>query len=144
MDPVVIKRVFPCDKRRLFEAWSKPSVMADWFFSSQEPRQKSTVSNTFTVGGRYELTMHLQAGDFTMRGEYREIIRYNRIAFTWSSHIVDNTLVELEFKELSPNRTEMTLTHSQFPNTDVRGLHVEGWGRCLFNLEQYIAEPSLP
>jgi uncharacterized protein YndB with AHSA1/START domain len=142
MEPVIIKRVFPCAKRRLFEAWSQPAVMADWFFSSQEPRQKSTVSNTFTVGGQYSLTMHLQTGDFTMRGEYREIVRYNRIVFTWNSHIVENTQVELEFKELSPNRTEMTLTHSQFPDEDVRGRHVEGWGRCLANLERYIAEPA--
>jgi uncharacterized protein YndB with AHSA1/START domain len=51
MDPVVIKRVFPCNKRQLFEAWSKPSVVAKWFFSSQEPLQQSTFSNTFTVGG---------------------------------------------------------------------------------------------
>ncbi|MCB1804295.1 MAG: hypothetical protein KDJ99_03840, partial [Candidatus Competibacteraceae bacterium] len=25
MDPIVIKRVLPCSKRKLFDAWSKPS-----------------------------------------------------------------------------------------------------------------------
>jgi Uncharacterized conserved protein len=140
MDPVVIKRVFPCNKRQLFEAWTKPSVIAKWFFSSQEPLKQSSFSNTFTVGGRYELIMHLQTGEYRMHGEYRHINRYNNITFTWNSHIVENSLVELDFRELSPNRTEMTLTHSQFTDHDTRLRHVEGWGRCLANLELFISQ----
>lgn len=98
MDPVIIKRVLPCSKRRLFEAWSKPSIISRWFFASQTPLRPSTVDNAFTVGGHYRLTMHLQTGDYQMFGEYREINRYNRIVFTWNSHIVSNTLVELDFR----------------------------------------------
>ena len=143
MEPVVIKRVFPCSKRHLFDAWSKPAVVAKWFFSSQEPRQPSDFSNSFTVGGRYELVMHLQTGDYRMYGEYRIINRYNNITFTWNSHVVENTLVTLDFRELSPNRTEMTLSHTQFTDADVRLRHVEGWGRCLENLEGYFAADNL-
>lgn len=138
MEPVVIKRIFPCSKRQLFDAWSQPVVVARWFCASQEPLQPSTFMNSFTVGGRYELVMHLQTGDYRMHGEYRNINRYNNITFTWNSHIVENTLVTLDFRELSPNRTEMTLTHSHFTDADVRLRHVEGWGRCLDNLEQFI------
>lgn len=142
MEPVVIKRVFPCNKRQLFEAWSTPSVVAKWFFSSQEPLRQSTFSNTFTVGGRYELIMHLQTGEYRMHGEYRYINRYNNITFTWNSHIVENSLVKLDFRELSPNRTEMTLTHSQFTDQDIRLRHMDGWGRCLGNLELFIIQAS--
>ena len=141
MDPVVIKRVLPCAKRQLFDAWSKPALMQQWFFSSQQPRQPSSVTSSFTVGGQYEVVMHLQSGDYRMHGEYREILRYHRIAFTWSSHIIVDSLVELDFKALSPNRTEMTLTHTQFPNDTVRGQHIEGWARCLDNLTQFVGEP---
>lgn len=140
MDPLVLKRVFPCSKRRLFDAWSRPALMTQWFFGSQEPRQPSTVTNTFAVGGSYELTMHLQRGDFTMRGMYRAINRYYQITFTWSSHIITDSLVDLHFKELSPNRTELTLIQTLFPSEDVRTAHINGWGMCLDNLERFVAQ----
>lgn len=138
MDPVVIKRVLPCSKRQLFDAWSKPSMMMKWFFSSQQPGSASTVKSSFTVGGSFELIMHLPTGDYRHYGDYQAIHRYNHIAFTWNSHIVRDTLVELDFRELSPNRTELTLTHTQFPNDEVRGRHIVGWTGCLDNLELLI------
>lgn len=135
MDPVVIKRVLPCSKRQLFDAWSKPSLMMKWFFASQQPKAPSTVNNSFTVGGSYEVIMHLQTGDYRHYGNYLEIQRYNHITFTWNSYLVRDSLVELDFRELSPNRTELTLTHTQFPNDEVRGKHITGWNGCLDNLE---------
>jgi uncharacterized protein YndB with AHSA1/START domain len=140
MEPLVLKRVFPCSKRRLFDAWSQPALMTQWFFGSQQPRKQSTVSNTFAVGGQYEVVMHLQTNDFRMHGEYREINRYHHIAFTWSSHIIEDSLVDLRFKELSPNRTELTLTQTQFPDATVRTSHANGWGMCLDNLERFVAQ----
>jgi uncharacterized protein YndB with AHSA1/START domain len=133
--PVVIKRILPCTKRQLFEAWSKPALMVRWHIASQQPKAPSTVNNSFTVGGAFEVVMHLQTGDYRHYGEYQAIERYSHIAFSWSSHIVQNSLVALDFKELSPNRTLLTLTHSQLPDEAVRGKHTEGWTRCLQNLE---------
>ncbi|HNP34322.1 MAG TPA: SRPBCC domain-containing protein [Woeseiaceae bacterium] len=139
MDPVVIKRVLPCSKRQLFDAWSKASIMAQWFFASQEPVAPSTVNTSFTVGGNYEVIMHMQTGDYRHYGTYRAITRFSHISFTWNSHIVQNSLVELDFIELSVNRTELRLTHTQFPSDDVRSKHVSGWEACLGNLVQYFA-----
>jgi uncharacterized protein YndB with AHSA1/START domain len=142
MEPLVLKRVFPCSKRRLFDAWSKPALMTQWFFGSQQPRKPSTVTNSFAVGGTYELTMHMQSGDFSMRGEYRAINRYYQITFTWSAHNIQDSLVDLHFKELSPNRTELTLTQSGFPDEAIRTAHINGWGLCLDNLERFVAQPD--
>jgi uncharacterized protein YndB with AHSA1/START domain len=79
----------------------------------------------------------LQTGDYRHHGTYRAINRYSHIAFSWNSHIVQNSLVELDFQELSPNRTQLRLTHTQFPNEEVRGKHVMGWQRCLASLERF-------
>lgn len=137
MTPVLIKRVLPCNKRHLFDAWSRPSLMMQWFFKAQQPRTPSTVNNSFTVGGSFEVIMHLESGDYRHYGNYRAISRYNHIAFTWNSHIVQSSLVELHFQTLSPNRTELTLIHTLFPNDEVRSKHMEGWNGCLDNLERY-------
>lgn len=140
MEPVVAKRILPCSKRQLFEAWSKPSIMTQWFFAAHDPVEPSTVNNSFTVGGTYEVIMHMETGDHRHHGVYRAIKRYHHIAFTWNSHIVRDSLVELDFRELSPNRTELTLTHTQFPSEEVRSLHAAGWAGCLENLERYFSD----
>ena len=111
--------------------------MTQWFFAAHDPVAPSTVNNSFTVGGAYEVIMHMAAGDHRHHGVYRKIERYHHIAFTWNSNIVRDSLVELDFRELSPNRTELTLTHTQFPSEEVRGLHAAGWAGCLDNLQRH-------
>ena len=134
-DELVIRRNFNCSKRILFEAWSQPSIMAKWLFARREDFCEATVNNSFTVGGSYSITMHLPSNDVRLFGEYTDITRYNRIAFTWSSPVIRNSLVELAFQELSPNRSRLTLTHTLFPSEEIRGQHNEGWQACLDNLE---------
>lgn len=141
MDPIVIKRTLPCNKRQLFDAWSKPSLMMKWFFTVHETDTPCTVNNSFTVGGSFEVIMHLESSDYRHYGDYRAIDRYYRIAFTWNSHLIRDSLVELDFRELSPNRTELTLTHTQFPDEEIRSKHEWGWGGCLDHLELFFETP---
>jgi len=138
VDDLVIKRVFSCPKRTLFDAWSQPSIMSKWLFARREDFCESTVSNSFTVGGSYSIIMHMPSADVRLYGEYSEINRYNRIAFTWSSPVITNSRVVLDFKELSPNRTELTLTHALFPSEEIRTQHGEGWRACFDNFESRV------
>jgi uncharacterized protein YndB with AHSA1/START domain len=142
MDSIVIKRVLPCSKRQLFDAWSKPSLMVKWFFTLRQTDTPCTVSNSFTVGGSFEVVMHIESGSYRHYGDYRAIERYHHIAFTWNSHLVRDSLVELNFRELSPHRTELTLTHTDFPCEEVRAMHEWGWGGCLDNLAIFITNPD--
>lgn len=134
-DDLVIKRMFNCSKRTLFEAWSQPSIMAKWLFARREDFCEATVTNSFTVGGKYSIIMHMPSNDVRLFGEYTAITRYSQIAFTWSSPVISNSRVDLAFQELSPNRTRFTLTHSLFPSEEIRAQHGEGWSTCLDNLE---------
>jgi len=137
-DDLIVTRVFNCSKRTLFDAWSRPSIMAKWLFARREDFCESTVNNSFTVGGRYSIVMHMPSSDVELFGEYTEIIRYTQIAFTWSSPVISNSRVVLDFKELSANRTEFTLTHTLFPSNEIRAQHGDGWNACLDNLESRV------
>jgi len=137
-DDLVITRVFSCPKRTLFDAWSQPSTMSKWLFARREDLCESTVSSSFTVGGSYSIIMHMPSGDVRLFGDYTEIDRYSRIAFTWSSPVITNSRVVLDFRELSANRTGFTLTHSLFPSDEIRARHGEGWDACLDNLEDRV------
>ncbi len=137
-DDLIIKRTFNCPKRTLFDAWSQPAVMAKWLFARREDFCESTVTNSFTVGGAYSITMHMPSSDVKLFGEYTAITRYALISFTWSSPVISNSRIALTFKELSANRTEFTLTHALFPSEDVRAQHGAGWEACLDNLESRV------
>lgn len=138
VDDLVIKRTFKCSKRTLFDAWSQPAIMRNWLFGRREPFCEPTVTNSFTVGGAYSLTMHMENADIHIYGTYTEISRYNRIAFTWTSPSASGTQVTLDFKELSANRTELTLTHNLFVSEDIRSQHEGGWNVCLDHFENRI------
>jgi len=142
MDDLIIRRIFNCSKRFLFDAWSQPAIMSKWLFARRFEFTESTVVNSFTVGGKYAITMHMPSADVKLFGSYIEINRYSRISFSWSSPTVSNSRVTLDFKGLSINRTELTLTHTLLPTQELRQQHQEGWQACFDNLEDRIIAPD--
>ncbi|MEM7280029.1 MAG: SRPBCC domain-containing protein [Pseudomonadota bacterium] len=134
-----IKRTFKCSKRRLFDAWCKPSIMSKWFFADSNRCKDSDVECDFRVDGSYSLVMYFEdGGSSKMWGTYKEILRYTFMAFTWNSVNATDSLVELNFKELSPNRTELTLVHKLLPDDESKSLHNHGWELCLANLGVFV------
>lgn len=143
IDDLIIKRVFKCSKRTLFDAWSRPELMSRWFFAASAKVKDSLIENEFRVGGPWSVTMYFEGGDEAkLNGQYLEIHRYYKIIFSWNSSISQDGRVELLIKELSPNRSELTLTHSNFVSEENRQMHNHGWEACLANLEIFAKEPS--
>lgn len=142
-DPSIleIKRTFKCSKRQLFDAWSRPTLMSRWFFADSNRCQDSDVEVDFRVDGTYSLLMYFADGDSSkIHGRYKEIRRYTLITFTWNSVHSANSEVELNFRELSPNRSELRLIHKLLPDEESRMLHGNGWNLCLANLLAFVDE----
>lgn len=134
---IVIKRIFNCSKRALFDAWSQSELIARWFFAAPEKVKNSSVECQFHVGGQWSVTMYFEDGsESTLHGVYQSINRYSEIAFSWFSPIATDGRVRLFFKELSPNRAELKLVHSNFSSEESRQMHQHGWDACLANLEK--------
>jgi uncharacterized protein YndB with AHSA1/START domain len=73
------------------------------------------------------------------RGEYKTIKPHEQLAFTWvSEHSIPGSLVTIDFKEKSPNETEVTLHHVGFPSEESRTNHEGGWGRILETLGTHL------
>ena len=139
---LVIKKEFGISKRALFDAWSKPELMRQWFFAGKKGDNYCTVESQFVTNGKYKIVMFFnnQDGDQSSAehyGEYTEITRYNTIVFTWNNELVSNTIVKLSFKELSANKSELKLEHSLFPTQKIMQMHNTGWDACLINLEAF-------
>lgn len=135
---ISLRRVLNAPCKQVFEAWTRPELMARWFFAGQGWTTK--VSADVRVGGRYQLTMRDASGaEHAQFGEYREIVPVTRLVFTWSFaplSVVDS-VVTVNLVDRG-TRTELELTHVLPPDPKIRRSHEEGWAGCLGNLELFI------
>lgn len=75
----------------------------------------------------------MQAGDTAIvhEGVYRVIDRPRSLAFTWVSGPAGNTLVTVDFEEVGPAETLLTLKHERFDTDNARDNHQRGWSMIL-------------
>ena len=138
-----LTRLFDAPRERVFDAWTNPDVLKQWWaaFPTWDTPEAEV---DLREGGRYRLAMrNPDTGEtHTVVGEYREIQRPERLAYTWAwdekPEMTDgDTLVEIEFRE-DGEATEVVLTHTGFPSEQVRDQHAHGWNGCFANLESRV------
>lgn len=137
-EAISIRRVLDAPCKQVFDAWTRPELMARWFFAGVGWTTK--VSADVRVGGRYELTMRDTSGsEHAQFGEYREIVPFTRLVFTWSFPplAVVDSVVTVKLVDLGA-RTELELTHALPADQKIRRSHEEGWAGCLGNLEVFV------
>lgn len=146
---LMIRRVLNAPRDRVFDAWTDPRKFEQWLHPLGWSAQGS---NDLRVGGKYKQEMISNgrspacknedaadgaAGDrFPHTGEYLEIVPPERLVFTWNSHVVQNTRVTIELRDLD-GKTELTLTHEFFETEIQKIQHNAGWDQCLECLVQY-------
>jgi uncharacterized protein YndB with AHSA1/START domain len=138
-----LSRTFSAPRERVFDAWTDPDVLREWW--SAMPTMTPTIAEVdLREGGRYRLGMRdSESGhEHVVVGEYREIRRPERLAYTWiwegSPEMTGGeTLVEIEFNE-DGDGTEVVLTHTGLPTEDSRGRHAHGWNGCFDSLARYL------
>ncbi len=142
-----LSRLFDAPRERVFDAWTNPDVLREWW-AAQPGWKGSGAEVELRPGGRYRLSMRDPSSnvEHTVAGEYREINRPERLAFTWSWEGNDpqmsgseETLVTVEFRE-DGDGTEVVLTHSGFANDAIRGMHEQGWNGTFDSLERFLSK----
>lgn len=136
---LTVSRRYPVSRERVFEAWTNPEIMKEWF--SPEGVTNPAIDVDLRVGGAYRVEMLTPDGRRPVAvGTYREITPPERLVFTWAwkeeadpAH-TGETLVTVEFLERE-GETEVVVTHEGFPNDEGRRGHEEGWTSCLVCLE---------
>jgi uncharacterized protein YndB with AHSA1/START domain len=103
------------------------------------------------VGGKYEQEMIVggdvgtcshghEAGEVLLHhGEYLEIKPPEKLVFTWNSHIVENTRVTIDLKDMGDS-TEIWLTHELLPTEEAKQGHEGGWNGAFVKLEKLLTE----
>ena len=132
-ETLVVRRVIPARRERVFAAWLDPKSLAQWMRPGGMTDATAEVDPK--VGGRFRIVMIEGPKRYEHRGEYLVIEPPDRLEFTWISEATDHraTVVAIEFLERDAG-TELVLTHRRLPPSQV-GSHRAGWTDIMRKLE---------
>ncbi|HEY5039010.1 MAG TPA: SRPBCC domain-containing protein, partial [bacterium] len=83
---LVVQRKIKASPERLFDAWTKPELMMQWFHAGQKMTTPIAEAD-LRVGGAWRLVMRRDSGEtHPNRGKYKVIDRPHKLVFTWHPH----------------------------------------------------------
>jgi uncharacterized protein YndB with AHSA1/START domain len=136
-----LERVLPGSAAVVYEAFADPARLSRWW----GPRGFTIPDLDFEprAGAAYRIQMQPPEGEpFYLAGEFREVDRPRRLAFTfrWEEPDPDDveTVAELTFEELGES-TEVALVQGPFRTEDRRALHDGGWTDSFDKLEELLS-----
>ncbi|HEX5689483.1 MAG TPA: SRPBCC domain-containing protein [Roseiflexaceae bacterium] len=91
-----ISRRFEAAPERVFDAWLDPAMVRRWLFTMPTD-EAYTAELDARVGGQWRITARRDGIDYTASGEYLQIDRPRRLAFTF------------EMLQFSPNTDRVTV-----------------------------------
>lgn len=142
---IELRHVFHVPAERLFDAWTDPSLVVQWFGPAGFTTPEAKID--LRVGGGYRFRMHPPQGEPLVHwGEYKVIDRPRTLSFTWmlenqgcegSKDVMCETLVTLQFIEMG-DKTELIVTHDGLPTEQSREGHAFGWNSSLTCLQEMV------
>lgn len=136
-DSVLVQtRHIGAPRERVFDAFTQADALRQWHC----PRGMRVIecNADARIGGAWRIEMLSRDGTrFEVGGEYRELKRPARLAYTWQWQGPPmagvQTLVEIELADCDGG-TLLTLRHSGFPAAAARDAHTQGWQSTLNRL----------
>lgn len=129
-----MSRHFRAPRAKVFDAFVTEEALRIWKCPRGMRVAESSVDAR--VGGRWRIAMLARdSSRFVVGGQYREIVRPERLVFTWQwegEHMPNvETLIEVSFTEREGG-TRIDMRHSGFPAQAMCDAHAQGW-RSTFN-----------
>lgn len=138
---LIVRRTYQVPRERVYDAWLDPATIRRFMTPGTVTVGAVTVDPR--VGGTYSIVMNSQThGAMTVRGEYLELTRPERIAFTWRWDETESgeereSHVLIEFFDRA-GATELVLTHTQLANEESRDKHADGWTKIADKLQSVL------
>ncbi|MEM8750741.1 MAG: SRPBCC family protein [Pseudomonadota bacterium] len=133
-DPLIVEGYFAVSPARMFEAWTSPDIVKQWF--GLKPNSLHAAEIDLRQGGRWRFVNSIDDEKSTMfEGEYLEIEPDRRLVFSWShavrfvngeKDVTPPSRVEVEFEQMGSG-TNVTLCHTAIQSEDARKGVGSGW-----------------
>jgi uncharacterized protein YndB with AHSA1/START domain len=134
---VRVRRCFDASPERVFDAWLDPETAGKWLFATPTG-QMVRVEIDARVGGRFCLVDRRDGEDVEHTGEYFEIDRPRRLAFTFCvgkfSKDATRVIIDIDAPDAG---CELTLTHEDVL-PDYAGRTEAGWRGILEGLAEVL------
>ncbi len=140
--PLVVRRTYPHDRLRVFDAFASANALEQWFSPSPDVRT-DVVEFDFRVGGRYRIAFTLSKGaETSIRGIFVLIQRPIQLCFTWSwekpdPHAGIDTLVTIDFID-AVRSTDVVVSHEKLEGTEMKERHSAGWLGAMQRLQSWL------
>jgi len=123
----------------VFDAWLNPETLSQFMLPMPGMPNPKTESDPH-VGGSFAIYMQVGEEVIPHTGEYLEIIRPDKIVFSWVSPCSTNdSTVTLLFNSIDDDTTNVKLTHVKFINEETRSDHEGGWSNILDKLSETLS-----
>ncbi len=140
---LTISRVIATSPERLFDAWTKPDLILQWWGPEGAgiPEHRMDVK----VGGAWRTAFDNPDGNrYVCSGTYEVLERPHRLAFTWAWQQPDGqrgheTVVEVNFEKVARG-TRMTLVQKTFQVQEQAIRHNAGWSSSFEKLVRLFGE----
>lgn len=144
---LVLTRIYDAPPAKLFEAWTKPELMKQWFVP--KPWSLAKVETDVRPGGSSLIVMRSPEGqEFPNRGVYLEVVPNRKLVFTdafteaWKPAEKAFMSVVLTFEDIGGGKTKYTARVSHWTDEDVKaheemGFH-QGWAICAEQLAELV------
>jgi uncharacterized protein YndB with AHSA1/START domain len=125
---------------RVFDAWLDPDRLARFLCAGDTHVARIEVDPR--VGGMFHVVMASERGEFDHRGRYVEIVRPERLRFTWISAATGGaeTDVTVTF-DLVDEGTRVTIVHVGLADEMIATRHRGGWQSILDKSRDAVAPP---
>jgi uncharacterized protein YndB with AHSA1/START domain len=141
---VVLHR-FNVSAERVFDAWLDVTLLGRWMFGSAVRDERIVrIELEPKVGGKFSFVVDRQGTEVDHVGEYLEIERPRRLAFTWAirENLPDTSRVIVEITPLGQG-CEVKVTHEMSPEWAAFVDKAAGaWTKMLAALDRMFAPPS--
>jgi len=138
-DMLIVAAQFPvCSPQRLFEYWTKPDLVTQWWPISAEIEP--------CLGGSYHFFW--PQTDWHLRGLYTAFQPGKRLAFTWRwKHHPVQELVLVAFEPFAEHGTHMIIGHGSYNDSpqsqEDKQSHLDGWMHFVPRLQNLVEAETL-
>lgn len=139
---LTIKKVFEAPLKLVWEAWTKPEHIIQWWAPKGMPI--NVIEHDFRVGGRWKYTMPMPDGKaFISEGVYQEIVPYKKIVTSADfKPMTEAVEIQVLFEE-NGEKTNFTFSvvHSSedYCRQQEKMGFYNGWGSAFDRMEKILA-----
>ena len=96
---LVVTRIFNAPARVVFEAWTRPELLKQWWVPKSMGMSLLSVEADVRTGGRYRLVFSHDASTMEFFGKYLEVTPYSRLVWTNEEGGDNGSVTTVTFEE---------------------------------------------